>query len=121
MRRTRLLLLTAGYAALIFYLSSRSTLPVPLPNFTGVDKVAHALEYSGLGFLVAWAVSSYGVPRRRVLLVAAIVCSLYGASDELHQLFVPGRACDAFDWAADTLGGACGAAAWFWATRKESR
>jgi VanZ family protein len=28
----------------------------------------------------------------------------YGASDEVHQAFVPGRSADPADWAADALG-----------------
>jgi VanZ family protein len=30
--------------------------------------------------------------------------SLYGASDELHQYFVPNRSCDFYDWLADSIG-----------------
>ena len=121
MRRTWLPLFVFAYAGLIFYLSSRSTLPVPLPEFNGADKAAHALEYLGLGLLAAWTLGSYGLARGRALLLAAIGCSLYGASDELHQLFVPGRVCDVFDWLADTTGATCGSAAWFWASRRENR
>ncbi len=33
-----------------------------------------------------------------------IIGSLYGASDEFHQLFVPKRSCDIWDWVADTSG-----------------
>ena len=28
----------------------------------------------------------------------------YGAFDELHQKYVPGRSCDLYDWIADTCG-----------------
>lgn len=43
------------------------------------------------------------------LLAAILIASLYGASDEFHQLFVPGRLCDAADWLTDTCGAALGA------------
>jgi VanZ family protein len=33
-----------------------------------------------------------------------IFTSLYGASDEFHQYFVPGRDCEFFDWVGDTTG-----------------
>jgi len=46
-----------------------------------------------------------------VLLVTAFACSAYGAVDELHQYFVPGRNCNVWDWLADTLGAFLGAAA----------
>jgi VanZ family protein len=120
-RRVALPLLALGYAGLIFYLSSRSTLPVALPQFNGVDKVAHLIEYSGLGLLVAWTLGSRGLAKGRALWLAGLVCALYGASDELHQLFVPGRQCDVFDWVADTAGGALGAVTWYWASRKDPR
>jgi len=29
---------------------------------------------------------------------------LYGGSDEVHQLFVPGRDCNLYDFVADTIG-----------------
>ena len=37
---------------------------------------------------------------------ALLAASAYGATDEFHQLFVPGRSCDVFDWLADTTGAA---------------
>lgn len=47
---------------------------------------------------------------RMVLLVGAVaLASLYGVTDELHQLFVPGRMCDPADWLTDTLGATLGA------------
>jgi VanZ family protein len=35
-----------------------------------------------------------------------LVVSAFGASDEWHQSFVPGRFTDFWDWLADTLGAA---------------
>ena len=43
------------------------------------------------------------------LVAAILIASLYGASDEFHQLFVPGRLCDPADWLTDTCGAALGA------------
>ncbi len=96
------------YLALICYLSS---LPNPLPELTSRfwDKGLHFVEYGTLGALFLFALRSSGVGPRRALLLAIAAASLYGATDELHQAFVPGRSCDARDWAADTLGGAMGA------------
>jgi VanZ family protein len=69
----------------------------------GSDKVAHAFGYAVLGALLARAT---GRPR-----VAIVLATLYGASDEFHQAFVPGRTPDVLDLAADLLGAAVGAAA----------
>ena len=43
------------------------------------------------------------------MLLAIVVASAYGVTDEFHQLFVPGRACDPVDWMVDTAGAALGA------------
>ena len=40
---------------------------------------------------------------------AVTVCCLYAASDELHQLFIPGRSGEVRDVLIDTSGGAVGA------------
>jgi UDP-2,3-diacylglucosamine pyrophosphatase LpxH len=44
---------------------------------------------------------------RRHLLVFMGV-ALFGATDEWHQYFVPGRSCELGDWVADSLGGGLG-------------
>lgn len=43
-------------------------------------------------------------------LVALTLSSLYGVSDEFHQIFTPGRSCDPMDWLVDTCAAAIGAA-----------
>ena len=43
---------------------------------------------------------------------AIVATSLYGATDEWHQSFVPMRDSDVRDWVADTLGGTAGAVAY---------
>jgi VanZ family protein len=102
------------YCAIIFGLSSISSVPA-LPGHIS-DKTAHALLYSGLGFLVGRALSG-GIGRpvtMRVLLIVLAFSALYGLSDEVHQLFVPLREFDLKDMAADVAGGGIGSAA-LWA------
>lgn len=99
------------YAGLVFWLSSQSR-PLPfLPTeIWAFDKLLHAVEYAVLGFLLARALGAAGLSPVRTFLAALLLASLYGASDELHQSFVPNRTCDPRDWAADTAGAAAGAA-----------
>ncbi len=102
--------LVAAYLAVIFALSSMSN---PLPDLTERvwDKALHLTEYGGLGALFALALRASGARGWRAILLAAVATSLYGATDELHQAFVPNRSCDIHDWLADPLGAALGASA----------
>lgn len=96
-----------GYCAAIFLLSSSSD-PVPHEElFAGEDKVAHFVLYAGLAFLLSTGLRRAPQPLsvRLQLLVPIVFVACYGVSDELHQLFVPGRSCDIFDLLADTAGG----------------
>jgi VanZ family protein len=107
--RLALWLLVLAYLAAIFYLSSQ---PNPLPILTSAlsDKALHALEYGGLGFLLALALRAMGMGLWRSAAVALAAASLYGASDEIHQGLVPHRDASVRDWIADTAGAALGAA-----------
>jgi VanZ family protein len=49
---------------------------------------------------------------RREAVLAVLLGILYGASDEVHQLFVPNRSSDVVDLLADTLGVMAGAGLW---------
>jgi VanZ family protein len=63
--------------------------------------------YGVLGWLTARAVARQ-VTSRRAMALAALAISLFGAADEWHQQFVPGRSADRADWLADTVGAALG-------------
>ncbi len=41
--------------------------------------------------------------------IACALSSVYGVTDEFHQIFTPGRSCDPVDWAVDTVAAAIGA------------
>lgn len=78
----------------------------PLLNSFIVRKFAHFFEYAALGFLIGCALF---LSRRRFSPVISVICSaLYSISDEIHQYFVPGRACRIFDVGVDTLGALTG-------------
>ena len=86
--------------------------PVFGPDTDVVSVAAHFSEYVVLGVLLFVALWQTRPDARRALLVSAAIglASLYGASDEFHQLFVPGRLCDPADWLTDTMGAALGVA-----------
>jgi VanZ family protein len=97
-------------AGLIWFLSSLSTLPLP-KGILGWDKLQHLLAFWALGVAAGFWVYPAFWHRRPVfsLLLTALVVSGYGAIDEFHQYFVPGRDCNVWDWIADTLGAFLGA------------
>src|SRR5438067_383795 len=78
------------YAALIFHFSSESN-PLPVLTEHVWDKALHALEYAGLALLVSRGWQGEGFGRGWALVLAIVVTTLYAASDEFHQLWVPGR------------------------------
>lgn len=92
-------LLALAHMGLIFALSAQSGSSVGLA--APWDKVAHGLTYALLGFLLARATGSW----RAALALAA----WYGASDEVHQAFVPLRSAGIDDWLADLAGAFLGA------------
>jgi VanZ family protein len=99
-----------AYAAIIFALSAQSDpLPFLPPEVLSQDKLLHAAEYALLGGLLVPALRAAGLRPRVALLAAVIIASVFGATDEFHQSFVPGRNADVADWVADTLGAAVGA------------
>jgi VanZ family protein len=99
-------------AGLIWFLSSRSILPQP-KGLLGFDKLQHLLAYAVLAGAAALWTSRETWERRAftVLLCTALAASAYGAVDEIHQYFVPGRDCNFWDWLADILGAFLGAGA----------
>jgi VanZ family protein len=104
----------ALYMALIFYFSSQSDVSIPSAL---TDKSSHSLGYAGLGVVMVRALAG-GLPSRisaRVALLAMLLTAAYGATDEIHQMFVPGRTADWYDLGADAIGGAIGAVVcWVW-------
>lgn len=125
------------WAGFIFYMSSRTadnssamsegftkTVMSVFPQFNQLDesaklqtilnlqfivrKTAHTFIYLVLGGLAASL--SFCYPARASILFsrAAAGCLLYAVSDEFHQLFVPGRSCEARDVLIDFCGSLAG-------------
>ena len=104
-----------AYMAGIFFASGG---PGPaLPPVEHADKLLHAAAYGGLAGLAAWALARgrLRAVTGRAALTAWAIAVCYGASDELHQYFVPGRQSDWRDLLADAAGAAAVAGAlWAW-------
>ncbi len=96
----------AVYALVISLASSVS----PSPTTSVAGNVFHPVEYAGLAFCAQLAAqlatrrSASPRPRWRLILWVALACVAFGVIDELHQSFVPHRACTALDVGLDALG-----------------
>jgi len=100
--------------AVLIFLGSSASIGAGRTLFPHADKVVHALEYAVLAFLSAraflrtrpaWAAG-------RVALASAALAAVYGATDELHQSFVPEREAALADLAGDAAGALAGAGLW---------
>ncbi|CDC09818.1 vanZ family protein [Clostridium sp. CAG:413] len=117
--------LVAICMGVIFYLSSQNAddsamLSDEVKNLFGlkwgifiIRKCAHFLEFTGLAVLILNALyrtCGRTRPYLTFILTAAYAVrdEAYAVSDEMHQLFVEGRACRAFDVLVDSLGAAAG-------------
>lgn len=89
------------WAAALFLLSSIPDLGAPTWALVN-DKVVHAGAYAVLGAALAWGHRrSGGAVGHGWLLMAG---ALYGVTDEVHQMYVPGRSPDPADFGADVAG-----------------
>jgi len=87
-----------------------STLPGNDPflnSFDISDKIKHFAAYFVLGITFCMWISNKKWLARPFVCCSFIVflCTLFGASDEYHQTFVPGRSGDLYDLAVDCAGG----------------
>ncbi len=100
--------------AVIYYVSSLHDAPLPRGMS---DTSAHWLGYTGFSVTIVRALAG-GLPRAitaRTALVAVLLATAYGATDEFHQMFVAGRSAELMDLVADGFGAIVGAAAcWAW-------
>ena len=72
------------------------------------DKVVHFGMYGVFAALLAYqAMPQMGAWRG--MFIALALGSAFGAADEWHQEFIPGRSKDVKDWQADTAGAVAGA------------
>ena len=95
------------WMALITYWSSQSSLPIDQPWIARLLRgqqhpLAHAAAFGVLAMLVRWAVE--GTPG--ATLWAFLFSVMFGAVDEWHQSFTPGRAPDWKDLAVDAMAAA---------------
>ncbi|MFA4838493.1 MAG: VanZ family protein [Candidatus Neomarinimicrobiota bacterium] len=99
------------YSLVIFLLSSipqENVIRVDIWNF---DKVEHLFEYGIFGIFLMLAFVNFRSEKvaRNAVWISLVIGILYAGTDEIHQLYVPGRLCSMYDLIADMIGIALGA------------
>jgi len=96
------------YIPLIIYwlfLLTMTSLPgKDLPDLHISDKLEHFSAYMVLTIFLTFTLllqNKFRFLKKHAYLLTFLLVALYGALDELHQLFIPGRSCDIMDWTAD--------------------
>ncbi len=108
--------------AVIFVASSLPDVSAALGGLPDVG--AHALAYCGLGVALLRALA--GATWRGVTgssaAVAILLSTVYGVTDEVHQMFVPGRVAEVRDLFADVIGATLGVGlVWAWGIVSSAR
>lgn len=85
-----------------------------------IRKSAHVSEYFILGALVMNAMKTSKVRRFKAFIFSVLLCILYAVSDEIHQLFVPGRGAQVMDVLIDSVGAIAGIRCIFLIKRRNS-
>jgi VanZ family protein len=100
------------WSGLIFWFSSVPGLESGLEVKTdfALRKLAHLAEYGILAILWIRALTAAELPRRRAFLFSILFCIAFAISDEIHQLYIPGREGKIYDILIDSLGVLLGAA-----------
>jgi VanZ family protein len=116
--------LLLGWMLLITYWSDQSSLPIDTPEIRSLlfdlqHRIAHLIAFGTLGLLAAW--SFEGHPR--AVLIAMLLTTVFAATDEWHQSWVPGRRGRIDDWLFDIFSAALALYAWprVWPRLRQAR
>lgn len=95
------------WAAALFIQSSIPGDNIPEWSVLSHDKIIHFLIYIVFAVTVHRGIRNqqrFPLLAQHHWIATVVIVSVYGASDEFHQYFVPNRSCSVYDWGADSLG-----------------
>lgn len=82
-----------------------------IPSVGIGDKFSHFFAYLVLSFLLYFTFilqEKFDILKRYPATFSILIASLYGIIDEFHQMLIPGRSAEFFDWVADFAGAIAG-------------
>lgn len=101
----------AFYWLVIFILTSLPGNSIPKMILGFSDKAKHLGAYLVLSFLLNFALhfqNKYKILNKHSARFTLLIISIYGFLDEIHQIFIPGRYFEWFDFLSDLIGGLIG-------------
>lgn len=98
------------FYCLVIFIQSSYPQPEQIPQVVNIDKLLHVVGYALLGvlFLRGFRNSRFANEYTVIMAASILLTGLYGASDELHQYYVPYRNGNIWDLLFDFLGGIIG-------------
>ena len=97
-------IITILIAFFIFYISSLSFEFAPKGGFGWKTVTYHFYAFFFLSYFLLTSLIKGNLKNKNLLLVSIIIAILYGISDEIHQIFVPGRAFTILDILTNSVG-----------------
>lgn len=91
----------------IFHISKDNINSVVELLHNPIRELMHFLEYLVLSFLVMNVLKQNNI-KENIILVSIIFSFIYAVTDEIHQVFIPGRTFEYLDILLDTLGSILG-------------
>lgn len=94
------------WAGVIFTFSSFPTVQTSefyLGDFF-IKKSAHIIEYGILATLIYRALNTLKIAHKKIMFYSVVAAMIYGMTDEIHQMFTPGRGPTIRDVIIDTIG-----------------
>ena len=98
------------FYCLIIFIQSSYPHPKEIPYIAYADKILHFAGYAILGllFLRGFRNSKFRNESKLIMAASILLAGFYGASDELHQHYIPYRTGNIWDALFDLLGGIFG-------------
>ncbi|MDD5192305.1 MAG: VanZ family protein [Candidatus Nanoarchaeia archaeon] len=95
---------TVTIIMLIFYISSLTFTPSAYGGFSWKPIAYHFYAFLFLAAFLLISITQGKFENRKFIFIAVIIALFYAVSDEVHQRFVPGRACSFSDFLIDSAG-----------------